>query len=290
MNSIPVLSPVTLPWYQLLDSGNGEKLEQVGNYRLRRPDSQALWTPNLSTDEWQKADAMFNRDGTSAEWITKKVSEKWELQHDGLKFLAKLTPFGHIGVFPEQAVQWKFMSDALKQTHKPTKVLSLFSYTGIASLVAAQHDAHVTHVDASKPAISWAVENQKLSGLEDKPIRWIIDDALKFVKREIRREVRYDGIVLDPPKYGRGPGGEVWQFEDSFTQLLDACRQVLTPDPLFVIVTAYAIPISAVSLGNVLEQTMREFSGKTEYGELALQEENSNRLLPTSLFTRWSKS
>lgn len=289
MNSISILTPSKLSWYELLDSGNGKKLEKVGPYKLVRPDSQALWNPSLSDREWNNFDAMYTRtSGTYGKWEKKsEIPNTWEIEHEGIKFYLKLTPFGHIGVFPEQEVQWNFIKKIIHQNSQ-IKILNLFSYTGISTLIAAKANAHVTHVDASKPALSWAVENQKLSDFSQKPIRWLIDDALKFVKREQRRGNTYDGILLDPPKFGRGPKGELWQFEDNFADLLNSCVEILAKNPKFIVVTAYAIPISAITLGRMLEQTMQKFHGTTEFGELGLAEKSSTKLLPTSLFARWS--
>ncbi len=290
MTNISVLTPNQLSWYKLLDSGNGKKLEQIGQYKIVRPDSQALWQPTLAEQECQTADAIYTRDtGTYGNWKkTTDIPDSWIVEHNSLKFIIKLTPFGHIGVFPEQEVHWKFIDEHLSKSEKQLKVLNLFSYTGTSTMIASKQGAHVTHVDASKPALNWAVENQKASGLEKNPIRWIIDDALKFVKRERRRENSYDGILLDPPKFGRGPKGEVWQFEDNFVELLQSCIEILSSEPQFIIITAYAIPISSITLGTILEQSMQKFKGKTEYGELALPERASGKLLPTSLFARWS--
>lgn len=273
--------------YELLDSGDGKKLERFGTYILIRPEKQALWkisSPNL----WNKANTEYVRTNEKfGDWIHKKdIPSEWVFTAGhNIKLKIKLTPFGHVGVFPELKDQWEFIGKTL-QAKPNAKVLSLFSYTGAATFAAAEAGAQVTHVDASKPAISWAVENQKLSGLDARPIRWIVDDALKFVKREERRGNKYEGIIMDPPKFGRGPKGEVWQFERDFPELLDASRKILSHDPLFFLVTAYTVPISPITLGNMMADFMPE--GKLEYGEIAIEEFTSKRLLPTSIYSRLS--
>jgi 23S rRNA (cytosine1962-C5)-methyltransferase len=307
MDTIHTLVPIDWPDYELIDSGNERKLERFGKYILNRPDNQALWKPALSEQEWQKADAEFRKNGENrGEWRKRNgsIPNQWEISYKNLRFSVRLTPFGHIGIFPEQAPQWEWITNKLKGKNEKLKVqnntdnqadsnktiqhynnlsvLSLFTYTGVATLAAALAGAQVTHVDASHPAVTWAHENQLLSGLEQKPIRWIVDDALKFAKREIRRGSKYDGIILDPPKFGRGPKGELWKFEESMPELIDVCKQILKPDG-FVIATAYAIPISSETLKNMLTELK---PGKTlEYGELMLQE-RSGRKLPAALYTR----
>lgn len=271
--------------YELLDFGNESKFERFGKYLLIRPESQALTKP-LFPNDWEKADAIL--EGRKEFWKFKnKIPDKWAVGFDNLKFWAKATPFGHLGVFPEQSSYWTWIKEKIKESKRELNVLNLFGYTGIATLVASNAGAKVCHVDASKPAITWAVENQKLSGLEDKSIRWILDDAITFVKREIKRGNKYDAIIMDPPKFGRGPKGEVWQFEDSFTELMDACRSVLSENPVFIAVTAYTVPVSSITIGNFLQETMKDYGGKTEYGELGLKDK-AGRILPTAIFARWS--
>lgn len=273
--------------YELLDSGDEKKLERFGKYIVSRPEKQALW--KISKPElWNKADAEYVRSNDKfGEWKLHNpaMPREWSFENNsGITLKLKLTPFGHVGVFPELAPQWDWIADKCKSVQKP-KVLSLFSYTGAATLAAAAAGAQVTHVDASKPAISWAVENQKLSGLESKPIRWIVDDALKFVKREERRENHYDGIIMDPPKFGRGPKGEVWQFEDNVVELLESCKKILSNNPLFFLITAYTVPVSFITLGNIVKDIMPH--GNLEFGEICI-EDNSSKLLPTSIYSRWS--
>jgi len=278
--------------YQLLDSGSGQRLEQFGKYILVRPDPQIIWKPTLDESVWQKADAIFQRTNTDkGEWINKKnVPDKWLMQYKNLSFWAKLSPFKHTGVFPEQSVQWDWIAEKITKARKQTNILNLFGYTGIASLVAAAAGAKVTHLDASKPAITWARENQEASKLLNKPIRWIIDDAVKFTSREIKRGVKYDGIIMDPPIYGHGPTGEKWDFNKDFPRLLENCRQILTNGPLFILVNAYAISSSSLMLQNVIGDYTKGLGGSIEVGELALQEKNSDRLLSTGIFGRWLRS
>ena len=248
-----ILTAPTWNDYELLDSGHGRRLERFGQYRLSRPDPQTLWQPQLPEAEWDKADATFYDEGKKGNWeMRTNVPHAWKLTFDTIVMHAKLTPFKHTGVFPEQAAHWQWMSEILSKTTHPTNVLNLFGYTGVASLIAAKAGATVTHVDASRPTIGWAKENQALSNLADKPIRWILDDALKFVKREERRGVHYDGIIMDPPVFGHGPNGERWDFNEHFPQLLAACKAVLSREPLFLIINAYAVSASAIMLENML--------------------------------------
>ncbi|MGH7203366.1 MAG: class I SAM-dependent rRNA methyltransferase [Candidatus Levyibacteriota bacterium] len=290
--------------YALLDSGEGMRLERFGTYRLVRPDPQIIWKPRLSPAEWEKADALY--DGEKKKWINKKhVPEKWLMHYKDLSFYAKLSPFKHTGVFPEQMLQWEFISSVITSRAKQSrskeiasssstprndvKILNLFGYTGIASLIAAHAGASVTHIDASRPTIGWARENQTASNLTDKPIRWILDDAMKFVQREVKRGVVYDGIIMDPPIYGHGPGGEKWDFNDSFPKLLSLCKSILSKQPLFILVNAYAISASCLMLENVLNDYVSDLGGTIEVGELALEEQSAKRLLSTGIFARWSR-
>lgn len=266
--------------YELLDSGNGRRLERFGKYVLSRPDPQAVWEVG-SPDLWKSADAEFTND----KWIMKNTPASWQISYKDLLFYVRPTPFKHTGVFPEQHLNWDFIAD---KTREDSNVLNLFGYTGIASLIAAKAGAKVTHVDASKSAITWTRENQELSKLADKPIRWILDDALSFVQREIKRGVKYDGIIMDPPAYGHGPKGEVWDFNKDLPKLLNACKQVLSDKPLFFIINAYAVSASSLMLNNLLEDTMKSFGGSIEYGELVLEEKKRKRLLSTGIFARWS--
>jgi len=268
--------------YEFLDSGEGYRLERFGKYLISKPDPQAIWQRRLSREEWELADATYEKGG----WVRRtEVPESWRLTYGNISFNARLTPFKHTGVFPEQHLHWDFITQKIIQSQKDVAILNLFGYTGMASIVAAAAGARVTHVDASKPAIAWARENQKASGLEEKPIRWILEDALKFVEREVRRGNKYDGIIMDPPIYGHGPTGEIWDFPKSFPELMNACSQVLSERPLFVITNAYAISSSALMLENVMRDSLK--SGNIEVGELALKEKSGERLLSTGIFARW---
>jgi 23S rRNA (cytosine1962-C5)-methyltransferase len=283
--------------YELIDSGNGLRFERFGKYRLVRPDPQIIWNPRLDKSEWMKADAQF--DPEKKQWIVKnKIPDKWLMHYKNIGFYAKLSPFKHTGVFPEQTLQWEWISSVMvfaslskqRQNMKnELNILNLFGYTGIASLVCSVGGATVTHVDASRPTIGWARENQAVSGLEKKPIRWILDDAMKFVQREVKRGVKYDGIIMDPPIYGHGPTGEKWDFNESFPKLLSLCRLILSDRPLFILINAYAISSSSLMLKNVLEDYVGDLKGIVDYGELALEEKSAKRLLSTGIFARWSR-
>lgn len=277
--------------YELLDSGDGWKLERYGRYTLKRPEPEAVWRPALPEKAWNVASAFFrpSNEENGGHWETlKPVDDRWVMQYKDLKFWTQLSASRHLGVFPEQAGQWDWLGEQTRAANHPLQVLNLFGYTGLASLAAAAAGARVTHVDASRKVIGWARENQELSGLADRPIRWIVDDALKFIQRDARRGVRYDGLILDPPKFGRGPKGEVWEFYKLLPELLQACRAVLAPQPRFVLLTAYAVKASALTLYYAIEEVMRGFSGQTEAGEVVLQEKSAGRLLSMAIFGRWS--
>ncbi|HET9910134.1 MAG TPA: class I SAM-dependent methyltransferase [Anaerolineales bacterium] len=293
--------------YALLDSGDGLKLERFGNYVFVRPESQAMWKRSLN-NEWKNAHAVFQPTGeeSGGHWdFKKKVEERWEMRYvldpsvtptpspigrGELKFWAMTTPGRHLGVFPEVAAHWDWFSSLIQhEGHKghDVNILNLFGYTGLATLAAASAGAKVTHVDASKKSVSWARENQALSDLTDKPIRWIVDDALKFVQREARRGVKYDGIILDPPKFGRGPKGEVWEVYKSLPSLFEACRACLSDKPLFVVTTLYAVRASAIHVAQAMEDMMSRFGGKIEMGELVTREQSAGRLLSQAVYARW---
>lgn len=276
--------------YELLDSGNGRKLERFGKYKLIRPEHQAIWQQDMPEAKWQSADAVFEvigGDEMGGTWHFLKPIKPWEMHYKGLRFRTQFTGSRHIGVFPEQAIQWDWIANRIREANRPVSVLNLFGYTGLATLTAAKEGAKVTHVDASKRAVARARENQSLSKLDDRNIRWIIDDALKFVLREARRQVRYDGLILDPPKFGRGPKGEVWDCFDMLPKLLKSCRAILSDQPIFVIITAYAIRASALSLYYALDEMMKGLSGCLEAGELVTVEHSKQRILSMAIYTRW---
>lgn len=277
--------------YELLDSGDGEKLERFGNVFVSRPDPQALWHKQLDEDRWNKAQAKFVRLAEYANWnLDTQLPEKWEIHFAGLNFFIKPTSFKHVGIFPEQASNWEWMQTCIKKAGRPVKVLNLFGYTGGATLVCAQGGAQVCHVDGSKTAVTWARDNAELSKLKDKPIRWIVDDARAFVKREIKRNQKYDGIILDPPAFGHGPKKELWKIEDDFLPLLELCKQVLSDKPLFFLINGYASGYSAIAYKNNLQQLMKDYSGDIEMGELTIEEALSKRLLPCGIFARWKQA
>lgn len=277
--------------YALIDSGHGRKLERYGRMKLVRPEEQAIWTPRLGEAVWERADAVFTGDveeeGPGRWRFPRQVPETWPMAYGDVAFGCRFTSFRHTGVFPEQVAHWAWMAERIRAAGRPLKLLNLFGYTGIASLVAAAAGAQVTHVDASKKAIAWARENQAASGMEALPIRWICEDAGKFVAREGRRGSRYDAILLDPPKYGRGPGGEVWQLFADLPAMLTACRDLLSADPSFLILTVYAMRASFVSFHELTAEAMAPRGGRLESGELLLVEEAGGRRLATSLFSRW---
>jgi 23S rRNA (cytosine1962-C5)-methyltransferase len=276
--------------YELLDSGNRQKLERFGDYLLVRSEPKAWWRPTLPQAAWHQAVAIYQDDEP---WTFRQpVPREWLLRFADLVVQAKCTDMSkHVGVFPEQSVHWRWLRDygAAAPGH-PRHLLNLFGYTGISSLIAAKVGFGVTHVDASKPALAWAKRNQELSGLTPAPIRWILDDASKFVKREINRKRRYDAILLDPPSFGRGPKGEVWKIERHLTQLLDLCRQVLSDQPLFVLVTMYAIEASSLIIGNLLGDMMQDTPGTIQVGELVLTHTTSTKRLPMAIFGRWERA
>lgn len=273
--------------YELLDSGNGMRLERYGSYRISRPDPQTLWKPHLPVSVWNKIDATYSE----KQWHYKtRMPEKWPIIYKDLTFYARLTPFKHTGIFPEQSVMWDWIENQIKKSEiKNPKVLNLFGYTGIASVAASKAGAQVTHVDASKPAITWARENMIASGLPTDAIRWIVDDVIAFLKREVRRNSTYDAIILDPPVYGHGPKGELWDFFKQTPMLLSLVKSVLSDSPLFLLMNAYAISASSIMLGNVLEDLMKDKQGITSFGELTLEESVGKRLLSTGIYGRWEK-
>jgi len=302
MNTSP---PITLlessRWtdYELIDSGNGLKLERFGPYRFVRPEAQALWKPSLSQSIWEDVHGIFQptSEESGGHWkFLKRVEEKWEMRYplekmdNALRFKVMTTPGRHLGVFPETAAHWDWMSGLVKSANRPLKVLNLFGYTGLATLAVAAAGATLTHVDASKKSVGWARENQVLSGLDQRPIRWIVDDAVKFIQRESRRGVKYDGIILDPPKFGRGPKGEVWEVYKSLPELLETCRAVLSDTPLFMALTVYAVRASAITLYYALQECLKGRQGKLDAGELVMREKSAGRLLSHAVYARWESS
>lgn len=276
--------------YELLDSGDGEKLERYGKYTFRRPDPQALWQKNLSEKEWNNSHFSFRRDGKKGDWIVAPgVPERWQIDFGTLKFWIRPTAFKHTGLFPEQLPNWEWMQKVITSSkRKEIKVLNLFGYTGGASLACAKAGASVVHVDGSKVAIGWGKDNAALSGLSEKPIRWILDDAREFVRREIKRGNKYDGIILDPPAFGHGPNKELWKIEEHLPDLLKMCGEVLSDAPLFFLINGYASGYSAIAYENNLTPMLEQYGGSFEKGELTIEESKTGRLLPCGIFARWS--
>ena len=294
---IKILTTKASQDYELLDSGEGEKLERFGQFILRRPDPQALWSKSLEEKEWKKASASFEHIGEGGKWRNKEslpkecVIEMPARQSDvgDLKFLIKPTAFKHTGLFPEQEPNWKWIVEKIKNQKSKIKVLNLFGYTGGATLAGLMAGAEVTHVDGSKSAITWAKQNVEASDLMDKPVRWIEDDARKFVQREIKRGNKYDAIIMDPPAFGHGANNEIWKIEEDFLNLLNLCEKILSDNPLFVLVNGYSAGYSAIAYENSLLPLIKKFGGNIESGELTIKEANSDRLLPAGIFARWSK-
>jgi 23S rRNA (cytosine1962-C5)-methyltransferase len=287
---LTLLTPDAWIDYELLDSGRGQKLERFGSYIFIRPEPQAIWMPALDKQQWDSADAVFQptREESGGVWNFKhSIEPSWIMRRKDLTFKVQTTSGRHLGVFPEQAVHWDWIAEQTRNSTRPLHILSLFGYTGLACMAAAQAGAKVTYVDASKKAMEWARQNQSLSSLTNRPIRWLLDDAIKFVQREARRGVQYDGMILDPPKFGRGPKGEIWEFFDLFPKLLEACQAVLSPKPHFIVITAYAIRASALCLHFGLQDMMADYGGTIESGELLLKEKSANRSISTAIFTRW---
>ena len=302
MNAAPQFSPSpiiarTEGWadYALLDSGGGRKLERYGQMVVVRPEPQCWWTPRLPDAVWAMADAVFDPsdEDDAGRWrLSGKPPESWSLSWGQARFNARLTSFRHLAFFPEQAANWAFIDTRLRARQRPAKILNLFGYTGVASLVAAAAGASVTHVDASKKSVGWARENAALSGLQDRPVRWIVEDARRYVAREVKRGSRYEGIILDPPKYGRGPEGEVWRLFEDMPGLLKDCAALLSDDADFLLLNAYAARISGLSLACLMAETLPERGGWIDWGELALVEATEanevQRAIGLSFFARWT--
>ena len=286
---------VSAEWkdYELVDSGEGRKLERCGPYTLIRPEHRAVWHPTLLPKAWSSAHAEFIPGGgeSGGRWqLYKPVEPAWVMQYKHLKYYAQAAQSRQLGFFPEQASLWDWIAQRINTAGRPVRLLNLFAYTGLASLAACLAGAQVTHVEASRKAIRQAKENQALSNLEDKPIRWIEEDVLKYVGREIRRGSVYDAILLDPPKFGRGPNGEVWEFFKALPYLLEQCRKLLSSDPAFILVTAYGVQMSSISILNGLAEITHSLGGELACGELAVLERSSGRRLATSIYSSWQSS
>lgn len=278
---------ISLPWsdYELLDSGENMKLERFGDIRIARPETQALWKKS-KPELWANVHAEFTFHEKKGFWNMKQsVPEAWELSWNDVRFLVRLTGFKHTGIFPEQSPNWRWLAEKVSKLEKP-KVLNLFGYTGIASIVAAQAGAFVTHVDASKQSLDWAHENARLSNISEDAIRWVLDDALAFVKREVRRGAKYDGIILDPPAFGRGAKGEVWKIEEDFSALLESLKELLSEKPgSFLLLNGYAAGYAPKSFAQAVESVFGQTRG--ECGELYIQESGSDRFVPAGIYVRF---
>ena len=299
-----ILHPTKWNDYSLIDSGYGRKLERFGPFLFSRPEPQALWSQNLSKKIWNNAAGTFLSSSAledkdeGGKWSLKEnIPQRWEMSYENIKFYAMPTAFRHLGFFPDQSPHWIWAAQKINKfilntsTRNPPKILNLFGYSGLASLHAAVNGASVTHVDASKKAISFAFENRNLSTFSNLPIKYLTDDALKFVNREIRRENRYDAIILDPPKYGRGPNGEKWELQKDLPILLNLLPQILSKNPLFVILNSYAIRSSYSSLHYALREVMTTYKGKVESGEISIFEDQDNpREISTAIFARWESN
>ena len=283
-----LLTIVAEPWddYGLIDCGHGRKYERYGPIRVVRPEPQAMWAP--ATADWDP-DATFvpgSDEEGGGRWVRHRdVPAEWELGRGPVRFNASLTPFRHLAFFPDMAPQWDWM----RERAEGAEVLNLFGYTGVGSLILSEAGAKLVHVDASKKSVEAGRANARLSGLAERPVRWIVDDASKFTAREVRRGRRYDGILLDPPKFGRGPEGELWRLEEHLAPLLADCRRLLDVDSRFLVLTVYAVRMSAIAIGELVSQTLGDLGGTVEVGEMAVREEARRLLLPTAIFARWSR-
>jgi len=279
---------VAEPWadWGLVDCGNGRKLERYGPVTVARPEPQAMWAP--ASEDWDP-DATFvpgSDEEGGGRWVHHRpVPREWPLERGAVRFNASLTPFRHLGFFPDMAPQWDWM----RERSDGADVLNLFGYTGVGTLLLSEAGARLVHVDASKKSVEAGKANAELSDMADRPIRWMVDDATKFTAREVRRGRRYDGVLLDPPKFGRGPNGEVWRLEENLAPLLADCRKLLDADSRFLVLTVYAVRMSALAIGELVRQTLGELGGNVEMGEMAVREEARGLLLPTAIFARWSR-
>ena len=276
--------------YELLDTSDGEKLERWGKYILIRPDPQVIWTNVKKHPAWKTADGIYNRSSSGGgSWVKKKMPESWNIKYRDLGFVIKPMGFKHTGLFPEQAANWDWFSELIKKANRPIKVLNLFAYTGGATVAAAAAGAAVCHVDASKGMVSQAKENASLCGLSNAPIRYIVDDCKKFVEREIRRGNKYDGIIMDPPSYGRGPSGEVWKIEDNINEFVELTSKLLSDEPLFFLINSYTTGLSPLTMKYILDvHVTSRYGGTSESGELGIKVSQTGGFLPCGSSARWN--
>lgn len=275
--------------YEVLDCSCGEKLERWGEYLLVRPDPQVIWNTPKNSEGWRKMNGHYHRNSKGGgEWEFFHLPEQWTIHYDSLTFHLKPFRFKHTGLFPEQAVNWDWFSEIIRNAGRPVKVLNLFAYTGGATLAAAAAGANVTHVDASKGMVSWGKENAASSGLADAPIRWLVDDCVKFVEREIRRGNQYDAIIMDPPSYGRGPKGEIWKIEDSIYPFIQLCTQILADDAIFFLINSYTTGLQPAVLTYMMETAIQSrFGGRVESSEIGLPVSSNGLVLPCGASGRW---
>ena len=274
--------------YEVLDTSNGEKLERWGDYLLIRPDPQVIWDSKKTHPGWKRPNAHYHRSSKGGgEWEFFSLPEQWEIHYRSLTFRLKPFSFKHTGLFPEQAANWDWFSDKIRSAGRPVKVLNLFAYTGGATLAAAEAGAAVTHVDAAKGMVQWAKENAAASGLEQAPIRWLVDDCVKFVEREIRRGNRYDAVIMDPPSYGRGPKGEIWKMEDMVFSLIRLCTGLLSEKPLFFLVNSYTTGLSPAVLTYMMTLALSAYRGRVEAQDLGLRVTSTGLALPCGASGRW---
>ena len=276
--------------YKILDMAEGQKLEKWGDVILSRPDPQIIWKSKSYPEKWKNINATYHRSKTGGgSWeFTKKMPQQWRIKYKELTFNIKPMGFKHTGIFPEQAVNWDWMIEKIRNAKRDIKVLNLFAYTGGATVACSYAGASVCHVDSSKGMVAWAKDNIKSSGLEERPVRYIVDDVVKFVNREIRRGNKYDAIIMDPPSYGRGANGEVWQFENNIYDLVELCTKVLSDNPLFFLINSYTTGISSKVLEDILNLTInKEYNGKVTSGEIGLPMEDSKLVLPCGIYGRW---
>ena len=276
--------------YEVIDCSGGEKLERWGDYILVRPDPQVIWNTEKKEKGWKKMNGHYHRSTKGGgEWEFFDLPEQWSISYNDLKFQLKPFSFKHTGLFPEQAVNWDWFSEKIRNAGRPLKVLNLFAYTGGATLAAAAAGASVTHVDASKGMVTWAKENAVSSGLADAPIRWLVDDCVKFVEREIRRGNKYDGIIMDPPSYGRGPKGEIWKIEDSIHDFIKLCTQILSDDPVFFLLNSYTTGLAPAVLTYMIStEIVPKFGGQVISDEIGLPVSSNGLVLPCGASGRWS--
>jgi 23S rRNA (cytosine1962-C5)-methyltransferase len=288
---LQLLTPTDWEDYTLLDTGGGQALEQFGPYTLIRPEPQAIWHKSLPQKTWDSADAVMIPTGGEhgGYWEYRNtIQQPWVIGYKGLKCEIRLSKSRHIGVFPEQATHWDWIGDQIRTANRQLRVINLFGYTGMATAAAARAGANLTHVDASKHAVAWASHNLDLSGLKKAPVRWLVEDVRKYLKREARRKSLYDGIILDPPKFGRGPSGKVWDYFEDIASLLQQCRNVLTDHPKFICLTSYAIQASALVTHQALREITQDLGGRVTSGELVTRDLSRGNLLSHSIYSRWS--